>query len=178
MMLSLWAGTASSASADQPPTPSPTTTFHGPIVDKVHVRVRRTNHYRALMLQPKLRYGFGAERASRYSTRLAILRDWRQRAAATSRTYHRRYGHGVWDRLALCETGGNWQWGSQYADPNFEGGIGFYHGTWLTYRPAGYPEHAFQASRVQQINVGRRVLAAAGPSAWGCADTAGLYAGA
>ena len=57
-------------------------------------------------------------------------------------------------------------------------GDGFYHGTWATYRPSGYPEHAYQASRVQQINVGRRVLAAVGPSAWGCAGVAGLTAGA
>ncbi len=178
MTLALWAGTASGASADQPSTPSATTTFHGPIVDKVHARVRRANHYRALMLQPKLRYGSGAEHASRYSARLAILRNWRHRAAIASRTYHRLYGYGVWDQLALCETGGRWDWGSQYTNPTFEGGIGFYHGTWLAYRPAGYPEHAYQATRVEQINVGRRVLAAAGPSAWGCGDTAGLYAGA
>ena len=179
MTLTVSAGTAVSASADQQPsTPSTTTTFHGPIVDAVHDLFHRTNRYRTLMLQPALRYGFAAEHAAHYSTRLALLRGWQQRAAATARVYRSRYGYGVWDRLAQCETGGNWSWGSQYADPTFEGGIGFYHGTWLTYRPAGYPDHAYQATRVQQINVGRRVLAAAGPGAWGCAATAGLYAGA
>ncbi len=147
-------------------------------MDKVHVLFRRTNNYLALMLRPKLRYGYAAEHASKYSTRLAILHGWQHRLRVTYRTYHRLYGYGVWDRLAQCETQGNWSWGAQYGNPTFEGGIGFYHGTWATYRPSGYPEHAYQASRVQQINVGRRVLADVGPGAWGCADVAGLTAGA
>jgi hypothetical protein len=175
MALALTTATAGKASADQQPSPTnSTTTFHGPIVDAVHDLFHRTNHYRGLMLQPMLRYGFAAEHAAQYSTRLAILASWRQRAAATYRVYQSRYGYGVWDRLAQCETGGNWSWGSQYVNPTFEGGIGFYHGTWLAYRPAGYPDHAYLATRVQQINVGRRVLAAVGPNAWGCAGIAGL----
>jgi hypothetical protein len=180
LTLSLWVGTAASASADQQSTTptTPTAAYHGPIVDKIHLLFRRTNTYRTMMLQPRLQYGFAAEHARSYTTRLAILRGWQARFSATYRTYHSRYGYGVWDRLAMCETQGNWNWGAQYGNPTFEGGIGFYHGTWLAYRPAGYPEHAYQATRVQQINVGRRVLADVGPSAWGCASVAGLYAGA
>lgn len=126
------------------------------------------------MLQPKLKYGYAAEHSEKYSRRLAILEGWQRRAAATYRTYQSLYGYGVWDRLAQCETGGNWSWGAQYGTPTFEGGIGFYHGTWVTYKPAGYPLHAYDATRVQQINVGRRVLADVGPGAWGCAGVAGL----
>lgn len=85
--------------------------------------------------------------------------------------------YGVWDRLAACETGGDWQWGSQFIDPSYQGGIGFATSTWLAYRLPGYPPVAWQATRDQQIAVGRRVLAAVGPGAWGCAGTAGLAYG-
>ncbi|HVB27692.1 MAG TPA: transglycosylase family protein [Mycobacteriales bacterium] len=86
--------------------------------------------------------------------------------------------YGVWDRLAQCETGGDWRWGSQFVSPVYEGGIGFARSTWIAYRLPGYPWQAWRATRDQQIAVGRRVLAAAGPGAWGCAATAGLTPGA
>ena len=85
--------------------------------------------------------------------------------------------YGVWDRLAACETGGDWRWGSQFVDPSYQGGIGFATSTWIAYRLPGYPFAAWQATRDQQIAVGRRVLAAVGPGAWGCAGTAGLAYG-
>lgn len=89
-----------------------------------------------------------------------------------------RVPYGVWDRLAQCETGGDWRWGSQFVDPRYEGGIGFATSTWLAYRLPGYPSAAWQATRDEQIAVGRRVLAAVGPGAWGCAEVAGLTYGA
>jgi len=89
-----------------------------------------------------------------------------------------RVPYGVWDRLAMCETGGDWRWGSQFVDPSYQGGIGFATSTWLAYRLPGYPLEAWRATRDEQIAVGRRVLAAVGPGAWGCAGVAGLHSGA
>ena len=67
----------------------------------------------------------------------------------------------VWDRLAQCESGGNW-----HVDAYHDGGLQFLPSTWTAYKPAGYPAYAWQASREQQIVVAERVLAAAGWSQW------------
>ena len=68
----------------------------------------------------------------------------------------------IWDQIAQCESGGNWASTVGY----YEGGLQFAPSTWDAYKPAGYPNHAYQATRDQQILVGERVLAAQGWGAW------------
>lgn len=66
----------------------------------------------------------------------------------------------VWDSLAQCEADGNWgKRGGLY-----EGGLQFHPNTWSDYVAAskpyglsGYPAHAYDASREQQITVAIRV---------------------
>lgn len=74
----------------------------------------------------------------------------------------------VWDRLAQCESHGEWDYGphSTWGSRIYEGGLQFHPRTWDAYKPAGYPARAYQASREQQIVVGERVLAAQGWGAW------------
>jgi len=67
----------------------------------------------------------------------------------------------VWDRLARCEAGGNWSHNGRY-----DGGLQFHPDTWTRHKPSGYPEFAWQASRDQQIVVGKRVQASQGWGAW------------
>lgn len=67
----------------------------------------------------------------------------------------------VWDRLAQCESGGNWSY-----DGTYDGGLQFHPDTWNAWKPAGYPDYAYQASREQQIEVGKRLQAARGWSPW------------
>ena len=77
----------------------------------------------------------------------------------------------VWDRLARCESGGNWA----STVGTFEGGLQFHPSTWDAYKPGGYPNHAYQASREQQIAVAKRVLADQGWAAWpACSRKLGL----
>jgi hypothetical protein len=45
------------------------------------------------------------------------------------------------------------------------------------FKPADYPDHAYEATRDQQILVARRILAAVGPSSWGCGPKVGLEQG-
>jgi peptidoglycan hydrolase CwlO-like protein len=66
-----------------------------------------------------------------------------------------------WDAIAQCESGGNW-----HLDGVYDGGLQFHPATWLGYGGGEYAEYAWQASRVEQISIGERVLAAQGPSAW------------
>lgn len=76
----------------------------------------------------------------------------------------------IWDRMAQCETGGNWQ----HYGPTWSGGLGIYSGTW---REAGGAEFASlprDATREQQIIVAERIKDRHGWTAWGCARTIGM----
>lgn len=79
-------------------------------------------------------------------------------AAPASRPAH----SGVWDRLAGCESGGRWS----IHDSVHEGGLQFAVSTWDSFKPAGFPDGAHQATREQQILVAERVLDAQGWRAW------------
>jgi LysM repeat protein len=78
-------------------------------------------------------------------------------------------GGSVWDRLAQCESGGNW---SANTGNGFSGGLQFSPGTW---RANGGSGSASNASRSQQIAVAQRVLASQGWGAWpACSSRLGL----
>ena len=75
-----------------------------------------------------------------------------------------------WDRLADCETGGNW---AANSGNGYGGGLQFAHGPrWSTWRAFGGEEftaHPWEATREQQIVIAERVLASSGWGAWpGC----------
>lgn len=74
-----------------------------------------------------------------------------------------------WDRMAQCETAGDWSMvGSRYS-----GGLGFYNGTWDAFGGREFAARAGQATREQQIVVANRVANDVGLSGWGCLDTVG-----
>jgi resuscitation-promoting factor RpfA len=66
----------------------------------------------------------------------------------------------AWDRLAQCESGGNWNINT---GNGFSGGLQFTPSTWRAFGGTG---SAHQASREQQIAVAERVLASQGWNAW------------
>lgn len=78
----------------------------------------------------------------------------------------------VWDRLAQCESGGNW---SINTGNGFYGGLQFDHSTWLNNGGGQYAAYAHQASREQQIAIAEVVRAARGYYPWpACARKLGL----
>ncbi|HEY8301443.1 MAG TPA: transglycosylase family protein [Jatrophihabitans sp.] len=78
----------------------------------------------------------------------------------------------VWDRVASCESGNNWHINT---GNGFYGGVQFSQSTWSAYHGRMYAPRADLASRLEQITVAQRVLAAQGPSAWPvCGPRAGL----
>ncbi|WP_270886815.1 transglycosylase family protein [Pedococcus sp. 5OH_020] len=78
----------------------------------------------------------------------------------------------VWDRVAACESGGNW---SINTGNGFYGGLQFTRSTWSAYGGGRYADTANHATRAQQIAVAQRVLASQGPGAWPvCSQRAGL----
>jgi uncharacterized protein YabE (DUF348 family) len=62
----------------------------------------------------------------------------------------------AWDRIAQCESGGNWH---DNTGNGYYGGLQFSMGTWRANGGTGRPD---QASREQQIAVAERVRAASG----------------
>ena len=67
---------------------------------------------------------------------------------------------GVWDRLAQCESGGNW---GINTGNGYYGGLQFSLSTWRANGGSGMPH---QASREQQIAVAKKVQAGQGWGAW------------
>jgi resuscitation-promoting factor RpfA len=80
--------------------------------------------------------------------------------------------HTVWDRVAACESGGNWHIDT---GNGYYGGVQFSAGTWSGYGGHKYAGEANEATRNEQIEVARRVLASQGAGAWPvCGPRAGL----
>ncbi|MDO0931943.1 transglycosylase family protein [Streptomyces sp. DG2A-72] len=83
---------------------------------------------------------------------------------------------GVWDRIAQCESGGNWHINT---GNGYYGGLQFAAGTWRAYGGTAYAPTADQASREQQIAVATKVQRGQGWGAWPtCSARAGAYGSA
>ncbi|QPK79753.1 DUF3235 domain-containing protein [Corynebacterium lizhenjunii] len=77
-----------------------------------------------------------------------------------------------WDRLAQCESGGNW---AINTGNGYHGGLQFSASTWRAYGGGQYAPTANLATREQQIAVAERTLAAQGWGAWpACSARLGL----
>jgi len=75
----------------------------------------------------------------------------------------------VWDKLAQCESGGNW---SINTGNGYYGGLQFTLSTWRAYGGEGYPH---KASREEQIRIAKKLQADAGWGAWpACSSKLGL----
>jgi resuscitation-promoting factor RpfA len=78
----------------------------------------------------------------------------------------------TWDRVAACESGHRWHINT---GNGFYGGLQFSASTWRSYHGGKYASRADRATRLEQIEVARRVLASQGPGAWPvCGPRAGL----
>jgi resuscitation-promoting factor RpfA len=88
-------------------------------------------------------------------------------AADAAPSYYR-----VWDRVAHCESTNHWHINT---GNGFYGGLQFSAGTWRAHGGHKYAGQASRATRAEQIEVARRVLASQGPGAWPvCGPRAGL----
>jgi resuscitation-promoting factor RpfB len=71
----------------------------------------------------------------------------------------------MWDRIAQCESGGNW---SINTGNGYYGGLQFDIQTWLGSGGGAYAPNASLASKAQQIDIANRVYAQRGLQPWGC----------
>ena len=78
----------------------------------------------------------------------------------------------VWDRIAQCESGGNW---SINTGNGYHGGLQFSGQTWRAFGGGKYAPTADQASRAQQIDIAKKVQAQQGWGAWpACTSKLGI----
>lgn len=79
---------------------------------------------------------------------------------------------GVWDRLAQCESTGNW---SYNGSSGYDGGLQFLPSTWRAAGGTRYAPYAYLATREQQIAVAESWLAKTSWSQWpACSRKLGL----
>ncbi len=79
---------------------------------------------------------------------------------------------GVWDRVAQCESGGNW---SINTGNGYYGGLQFSAQTWTAFGGGKYASTANQATRAQQIDIAKKVQAQQGWGAWpSCTSKLGI----
>ncbi|MGP3988738.1 transglycosylase family protein [Streptomyces sp. 3N207] len=91
--------------------------------------------------------------------------------AATAPTASAASNDGVWDRIAQCESGGNWQTNT---GNGYYGGLQFSSSTWRAYGGGAYAPTADKAGKEQQIAVATKVQQAQGWGAWpNCSAKAG-----
>jgi hypothetical protein len=67
-----------------------------------------------------------------------------------------------WSGVAECESGGNWH----DANGMFEGGLQFLQSTWLAEGGGQFADHAYDATRAEQIEVAERLYAVDGSAPW------------
>ncbi|MFF8912952.1 peptidoglycan DD-metalloendopeptidase family protein [Streptomyces sp. NPDC015032] len=84
-------------------------------------------------------------------------------------------GADVWEKVAACESTGNWHINS--GNGHF-GGLQFTRSTWAAYGGTVYAPRADLATKDEQIAIAEKVLEGQGPGAWpGCSTRAGLTSG-
>jgi len=75
----------------------------------------------------------------------------------------------MWDRIAQCESGGNWHINT---GNGYYGGLQFATASWLANGGDDFASRADLASRAEQITIANRYYAKAGLGPWGCAHAA------
>jgi resuscitation-promoting factor RpfB len=75
----------------------------------------------------------------------------------------------MWDRIAQCESGGNW---SINTGNGYYGGLQFDYSSWLANGGDDFAPRADLASRAEQITIANRYYEKAGLGPWGCAHAA------
>jgi hypothetical protein len=75
------------------------------------------------------------------------------------------YQRAAWDRVAMCEEGGNWQSDGS----RFSGGLGITRSNWAIYGGEQYAPEAAEATPDEQIMVAERIQASP-PDQGGCSS--------
>ena len=92
------------------------------------------------------------------------LRTWQARLETCRQWNWHAWLPDKWRRIGICETQLNWR----HYNSSYEGAFGFATSSWDAFKPAGYPDHANQATPWQQYMVALNIYNRYGLSGWGC----------
>ncbi len=107
--------------------------------------------------------------ASSYKTYPKVYSRYQYRYSAPKVNYTTPVYGGVWDKIAACESGGNW---SINTGNGYYGGLQFTLASWRGVGGSGYPN---QASKAEQISRAKILQARQGWGAWpACTAKLGL----
>jgi hypothetical protein len=90
-------------------------------------------------------------------------------AAAAEAKLPKRYS--TWIKIGRCEQPGRGHGGVNWSHrgPTYQGGLGFWYGTWQSFKVKGMPANAGDATWRQQMWVANRLHTRyGGTSPWGC----------
>lgn len=79
--------------------------------------------------------------------------------------------HDLWVAIGKCEQPGSGYKGVNWSHtgPTYQGGLGFWYGTWSQFKYPNMPSNAGYATWRQQMKVANRLYRMYGTSPWGCA---------
>ena len=79
--------------------------------------------------------------------------------------------HDLWVQIGRCEQPGSGYKGVNWSHtgPTFQGGLGFWYGTWTGFKYPNMPSNAGYATWRQQMKVANRLYRMYGTNPWGCA---------
>ncbi|WP_019358912.1 LysM peptidoglycan-binding domain-containing protein [Streptomyces sp. AA1529] len=121
--------------------------------------------------------GKGRHRRPRKAARIAAMTGVAGAVAAVplvSATGAQAASVDTWDKVAQCESSGNWQ---ANTGNGYFGGLQFSQSSWAAAGGTAYASRADLATKDQQIAVAEKLLKMQGPGAWACAGAGGLTAG-
>lgn len=78
--------------------------------------------------------------------------------------------HDLWVTIGRCEQPGSGYMGVNWSHtgPTYQGGLGFWYGTWSGFKYPNMPSNAGYATWRQQMKVANRLYRMYGTSPWGC----------
>ncbi|MGC9411327.1 transglycosylase family protein, partial [Streptomyces sp. DZ1-3] len=79
----------------------------------------------------------------------------------------------TWDKVAQCESGGDWTIVSN-TTPAYYGGLQISLHNWRYYGGTAYAPYPNQATKKEQILIAEKILADQGAGAWSCSPGTGL----
>ena len=136
-------------------------------VSAVHVEASATYLAESMIAEQRAAEKAAAERAA--AEKAAAEKAAADAAAAQALEAAAVPAGGVWDRLAQCESGGNW---AINTGNGYYGGLQFSLSSWRGVGGTGYPH---EASRETQIAMGERLRANGGWGHWpACSRKLGL----
>lgn len=99
-----------------------------------------------------------------------VAKETKIKTKAKAKKKKKPANHDLWVRIGRCEQPGRGYMGVNWSHrgPTYMGGLGFWYGTWASFKESWMPSNAGDASWRAQMIVANKLYARYGVSPWGC----------